>query len=78
MMNGRGPIRPGVAPASELRSDAQGGALCHLECEGCGGTRASGQPLCKRCMFTLPGGVAYDIRSGVAGAFEYALRILHS
>ena len=62
----------------ELRSGAQGGALCHSECEGCGGARANGQPLCGRCMGTLPGGVAYDVRRGVAGAFAKALEVLHS
>ena len=29
-------------------------------------------------MFTLPGGVAFDVRRGLAGAFARALEILHS
>ncbi len=55
-----------------------GREACPTECEGCGGAKANGQPLCRKCMFTLPGGVAYDVRRGVAGAFEKALEILHS
>ena len=82
-MTARGPVRPPLAAeTSGLRPDAQGGALCHIALEAsrctCGATKGTGYWFCRRCAATLPGGVLYDLRAGIDGAFARALEILHS
>jgi hypothetical protein len=45
-------------------------------CPVCALHKGYGYHFCRRCTAALPGGVQFDLRDGVAGAFERALEIL--